>query len=815
MTISTEAVNNDDYEKRHRGLPIPLPRGILHSHRSDRSDGIDRARFAEKMRQSSTNTVINMGLTTSVNTTIGGMTSHWGRDRDRDRDRDREERPLLVPKRTRLPKVSLTVDLPTIRPSAGIYSPVRGGWNSGNDDEDEDEDEDVPEMPLEEEEEEEEDEGEAEARSGSGSGSEMGKEGRDERDQRQGNSRMATPTSAHIVSAGVEPSEDDIVAETANLLNHRMKLLEELHLAGVGGSRSESPTVSGLDLSREVSESVSASVSDDTHTPNAVTRVAVGSAEDSAGSINSVSSVGGMGIGRPLFVEATKLAELHPSLTVRQCLRIAGRARNVANYLSTYYSYIEEYQVLRHEKYVNVDGVWNPLQIMRNRRVRMHRGEKLKKFSVHGKKVGVEEGASASVGVGVGVGGVINTVPGPGVGLAIRSGNSIDLEVNGDWRKVKVASRMFSKHHKVRLIWQIGLHEIIGDLAWREDKWHDIRGPDGKRWFPKHREVDREQEKLVRDGEKDNDTEAIDGVGVSSSVVVEDDMSGHVRQPSETLASVGRFKHYQKANSMKREEPIPVDRERELDANADADAHAGVGITASAGTGTGTEGQGGDHIIDYTPGSGVTADTDGEGDAVAEAEAEADEGEIERDELLDAIDEMVDFVVLTQGIQCSIAMNGFELQLRELTTERMMDKRSKELSQRLSSIDKLEAMSMQRYRELQSLVDACDELVDEQRSYVGEQSSVVEELLGYCIRSSGAINTGITLNLRNLHERADALMKSGGAGHGVGGSEGILYGIIETMIVGLLWFVWVVVESWLLCKRIGRFIVRVVKWVII
>ena len=801
MTISTEAVNNDDHEKRHRGLPIPLPRGILHSHRSDRSDGIDRARFAEKMRQSSTNTVINMGLTTSVNTTIGGMTSHWGRDRDR------EERPLLVPKRTRLPKVSLTVDLPTIRPSAGIYSPVRGGWNSGNDDEDEDED--VPEMPLEEEEEEEEDEGEVEARSGSGS--EMGKEGIDKGDQKQENSRMATPTSAHIVSAGVEPSEDDIVAETANLLNHRMKLLEELHLAGVGGSRSESPTVSGLDLSREVSESVSASVSDDTHTPSAVARVAVSGAEDSAGSISSVNSVGGMGIGgRPLFVEATKLAELHPGLTVRQCLRIAGRARNVANYLSTYYAYIEEYQVLRHEKYVNVDGVWNPLQIMRNRRVRMHRGEKLKKFSVHGKKVGVEEGASVGVGVGVGVGGVINTVPGPGVGVAIRPGNSLDLEGNGDWRKVKVASRMFSKHHKVRLIWQIGLHEIIGDLVWREDKWHDIRGPDGKRWFPKHREVDREQEKLVRDGENDNDTEAIDGVGVSSSVVVEDDMSGHVRQPSETLASVGRFKHYQKANSMKREEPIPVDRERELDANADTDVHAGVGITASAGTGAGTEGQGGDHIIDYTPGSGGTAD------AVVdvEAEAEADEGEIERDELLDAIDEMVDFVVLTQGIQCSIAMNGFELQLKELTTERKMDKRSKDLSQRLSFIDKLEEMSMQRYRELQSLVDACDELVDEQRSYVGEQSSVVEELLGYCIRSSGAINTGITLNLRNLHERADALMKIGGAGHG-GGSGGILYGIIETMIVGLLWFVWVVVESWLLCKRIGRFVVRVVKWVII
>jgi hypothetical protein len=812
MTVSSEAVNNDEHEKRHRGLPIPLPRGILHTHRGDRSDGIDRARFAEKMRQSSTNTVINMGLTTSVNTTIGGMTSHWGRDRER------QERPLLVPKRTRLPKVSLTVDLPTIRPSAGIYSPVHGGWTSGNDDEDEDDDDDVPELPLEEEEEEEEDdEGEVNA------GSEMGKEGMDKGDQKQGNRRMASPTSTPIGGAGAEPSEDDIVAETANLLNHRMKLLEELHLAGVGGSRSESPTVSGLDLSRDVSESVSASVSDDTHTPSAVARVAVGGAEDSAGSISSVGSVGGMGIGgRPLFVEATKLAELHPGLTVRQCLRIATRARNVANYLSTYYAYIEEYQVLRHEKYVSVDGVWNPLQIMRNRRVRMHRGEKLKKFSVHGKKVGVEEGASVGVGIGIGVGGVINTVPGPGVGLAIRPGNSIDFEGNGDWRKVKVASRMFSKHHKVRLIWQIGLHEIIGDLVWREDKWHDIRGPDGKRWFPKHREVDREQEKLVRDGENDNDTEAIDGVSANVSVSIDDDMSGHVRQPSETLASVGRFKHYQKANSMKREEPIPVDRERELEANANADVHTGVVVSASAGAGAGasagagagasTEGQGGDHIIDYTPGSGGTADA--VADVEAEAEAEADEGEIERDELLDAIDEMVDFVMLTRGIQCNVAMNGFELQLKELTTERMMDKRSKDLSQRLSSIDKLEEMSMQRYRELQSLVDACDELVDKQRSYVGEQSSVVEELLGYCIRSSGAINTGITLNLRNLHERADALMKSGGAGHG-GGSGGILYGIIETMIVGFLWFVWVVVESWLLCKRIGRFVVRVVKWVII
>lgn len=136
--------------------------------------------------------------------------------------------------------------------------------------------------------------------------------------------------------------------------------------------------------------------------------------------------------------------------------KIMSRARHVRSFLTAYYEYIEEYQKSHSvdketggTKYPNVDGVWNPLQIMRNMRVRMHKGEKLKKFTMHGKKVSVDACLNQEKDDG-------------GEGLGIIVDNEVVVN-NNDWRKVKIASWVFSKNAKPRLIWQIGLYEILGD----------------------------------------------------------------------------------------------------------------------------------------------------------------------------------------------------------------------------------------------------------------------------------------------------------------------------------------------------------------
>lgn len=83
-------------------------------------------------------------------------------------------------------------------------------------------------------------------------------------------------------------------------------------------------------------------------------------------------------------------------------------------------------------EYPGVQDVFNPLQIMRDRRIRKKAGESLRKGSIA-------------------------------------------------W--VKMPSQSFSKYSKQHLIWQINPYEYTGDLEWRKQHWNELRGPDGKLWF--------------------------------------------------------------------------------------------------------------------------------------------------------------------------------------------------------------------------------------------------------------------------------------------------------------------------------------------
>ncbi|ONH70032.1 Maintenance of telomere capping protein 4 [Cyberlindnera fabianii] len=82
-------------------------------------------------------------------------------------------------------------------------------------------------------------------------------------------------------------------------------------------------------------------------------------------------------------------------------------------------------------KFEGVDGVYNPLQIIRNRKVR-------KKF---------HQPAQLS----------IKTIP--------------------------AASEAFSKN-KTKMLWQVDLEEIAHDINWRAHHWHDLINPQGELWFP-------------------------------------------------------------------------------------------------------------------------------------------------------------------------------------------------------------------------------------------------------------------------------------------------------------------------------------------
>lgn len=93
-----------------------------------------------------------------------------------------------------------------------------------------------------------------------------------------------------------------------------------------------------------------------------------------------------------------------------------------------------------HDKYSGIDGVYNPLQIMRNRRIRA-------KYKEHPKPL--------------------------------------------SFKTMPLASTVFSSKYsrstksKYKLIWAVELNEFIDDSAWRATRIHELKNAKGELWFPK------------------------------------------------------------------------------------------------------------------------------------------------------------------------------------------------------------------------------------------------------------------------------------------------------------------------------------------
>lgn len=121
------------------------------------------------------------------------------------------------------------------------------------------------------------------------------------------------------------------------------------------------------------------------------------------------------------------------------------RAEKVKTMLSLKYLYIQKtYDWLIHNKDTNihagVEGVYNPLQVIRNRGMRYKGGEKRR----------------------------------------IWTTNSLTL-----------ASSAFSSHNihnnskkKWTLVWEVDIYELLYDMSWRNSHWHELKRPDGSLWFP-------------------------------------------------------------------------------------------------------------------------------------------------------------------------------------------------------------------------------------------------------------------------------------------------------------------------------------------
>ncbi|KAK6457558.1 uncharacterized protein RJT20DRAFT_92628 [Scheffersomyces xylosifermentans] len=120
-----------------------------------------------------------------------------------------------------------------------------------------------------------------------------------------------------------------------------------------------------------------------------------------------------------------------------------ARAEKVKAMLGVKYLYIQriyDWSMTNRDsnQHPGVEGVYNPLQILRNRKIRAKYHEYPKPLSM-------------------------KTIP--------------------------LACNVFSKNNKDpknpwRMLWAVELTEVVSDISWRNDHWHELKTPMGKLWFP-------------------------------------------------------------------------------------------------------------------------------------------------------------------------------------------------------------------------------------------------------------------------------------------------------------------------------------------
>ncbi|KAG7830162.1 hypothetical protein KL942_001611 [Ogataea angusta] len=412
------------------------------------------------------------------------------------------------------------------------------------------------------------------------------------------------------------------------------------------------------------------------------------------------------------------------------------RAEKVKTIIQSYYDFIDLYQNTVHYDdndhqsplYEGVEGVFNPLQIIRNRRIRKKYNEKLTTFPL------------------------------------------------GDY---KPPSRVFSKYNRQHLIWQVNLNEYYNDITWREKHWHELKKPNGELWFPKLDSAKQTPQKNRRlkslheqlfvgfDGEfhKDDDDSSGDDRRLSSLARV-----------NGSSASLARLEHY-RLNSLKR----TPGHTRSLKSDEDFDTPSSRNSSIDR---LSFLSQGGKSSESLSPAHQIDSEETGN------------------------CDDLTDQKKMVKGLQSKLALAESRIRIADYHREDIIASKGNEIKKQLELFESTQTQTSQISQSLQTTINKVDAILDRFNQFNNAKSYKIEELLGYCDRTNGEINTSITLRIRNIQEKKDQLSNTNDEW-----LFQLVYSFLENLIVLALWIVWIIVEFWRLIKRIFSILMKLLKFI--
>lgn len=247
------------------------------------------------------------------------------------------------------------------------------------------------------------------------------------------------------------------------------------------------------------------------------------------------------------------------------------------------------------------------------------------------------------------------------------------------------------------------------------------------------------------------------------------------RNKNENFANFARFKHYKK----KSRQEIPIidveEYERNKEKDKEKDSERGKDRDKSN-----------DKLADMIVGYGL------------EEEPSFDscngEGIIKDIQYFDAIDEILELMRLNWITDGHIEGMKFAMIMKKQVMNKELVEGGKKVKGKIHEIERLENENIEKYTQFLKLLQDSDEKIERQWTSIGKKANSIEELLGYCGRTNGKINTCITLRIGNLFERAESMGETCGSREEKHFSL-CVYKLIEGGIVSMQWVVWVAVEA--------------------
>lgn len=460
------------------------------------------------------------------------------------------------------------------------------------------------------------------------------------------------------------------------------------------------------------------------------------------------------------------------------------RAEKVKVMLNLYYFYVFSSQRGSQPKFASVDGVFNPLQVIRNRRIRKkyHQPPKL----------------------------AIKTLP--------------------------YASTVFSRS-KNKLIWQVDLTELTYDFNWRAQHWHELVDPHGELWFPPeedpthhhghHHHRHRHRPHLPHHhSDKDKEISHIHDKLFETSDEIDGHESSNNSSKDDITSDTTRPRRRDKiASKIRKRSKSPYKRKREQNSKEQLNdgfefenekSNPDLSSTDLMHTDSNNGSFKGNLLNDISieplknhqrelSSSDSNGQTNG-GDATAVSSSSRDSDDLEIEELrtlnsylhkLRKLDDLINF-----------GEHHLSVKEREYSQLINFQKIVKDIDEIRQSSKYLKESVFTKYEHL--LTEKSSYLEYYQNEMANNYSPRVDKLLLLSDRTVGEVNTTLSLEVRKLTER---LEKLGPSYKRAGSLVHLAYWLLENLIVLLLWSIWIGFSIGKVFKFFALSIWWVVKWV--